>query len=137
MGLMWNPGDPRHPSTIEGPELDPTNHAGILSTALERLRGKLRYQPIGFELLPKKFTLSQLQHLYELVWDRTVACQMSDARGRKTTLRIAATSTANERATFRNHGRTMNPWWLIVAGFGLIACGMKAGNKEDKGDNGN
>jgi 8-oxo-dGTP diphosphatase len=30
----------------------------------------LRYQPIGFELLPKKFTLSQLQHLYELVLER-------------------------------------------------------------------
>ena len=27
----------------------------------------MRYQPIGFELLPPKFTLSQLQHLYEAV----------------------------------------------------------------------
>jgi 8-oxo-dGTP diphosphatase len=31
------------------------------------LKGKVRYQPIGFELLPPKFTLSQLQHLYEAV----------------------------------------------------------------------
>ena len=46
------------------------DHADILQTALERLRGKLRYQPIGFELLPKKFTLSQLQRLYELVLER-------------------------------------------------------------------
>jgi 8-oxo-dGTP diphosphatase len=46
------------------------DHAGILQLGLERLRGKLRYQPIGFELLPKKFTLSQLQHLYELVLER-------------------------------------------------------------------
>jgi 8-oxo-dGTP diphosphatase len=46
------------------------DHADILQTALARLRGKLRYQPIGFELLPKKFTLSQLQHLYELVLER-------------------------------------------------------------------
>ncbi len=46
------------------------DHADILQMALERLRGKLRYQPIGFELLPKKFTLSQLQHLYELVLER-------------------------------------------------------------------
>ena len=46
------------------------DHAGILRAALERLRGKLRYQPVGFELLPKKFTLSQLQHLYELVLER-------------------------------------------------------------------
>ena len=46
------------------------DHAGILQMGVERLRGKLRYQPIGFELLPKKFTLSQLQHLYELVLER-------------------------------------------------------------------
>ncbi|HKG91166.1 MAG TPA: NUDIX domain-containing protein [Gemmatimonadaceae bacterium] len=41
------------------------DHARILDAALERLRGKVRYQPIGFELLPKKFTLSALQRLYE------------------------------------------------------------------------
>lgn len=43
------------------------DHAEILSAALVRLRGKLRYEPIGFELLPEKFTLSQLQHLYEAI----------------------------------------------------------------------
>jgi 8-oxo-dGTP diphosphatase len=43
------------------------DHADILATALIRLRGKLTYQPIGFELLPPKFTLSQLQRLYEAV----------------------------------------------------------------------
>jgi 8-oxo-dGTP diphosphatase len=46
------------------------DHADILQVALDRLRGKLRDQPVGFELLPKKFTLSQLQHLYELVLER-------------------------------------------------------------------
>jgi len=46
------------------------DHAEILQLAVDRLRGKLRYQPIGFELLPRKFTLSQLQHLYELVLER-------------------------------------------------------------------
>lgn len=43
------------------------DHAEILAVALERLKGKVRYEPIGFELLPPKFTLSQLQHLYEAV----------------------------------------------------------------------
>jgi 8-oxo-dGTP diphosphatase len=43
------------------------DHADILEMALARLRGKLRWQPVGFELLPAKFTLSQLQHLYEAV----------------------------------------------------------------------
>jgi 8-oxo-dGTP diphosphatase len=43
------------------------DHGRILETAVERLKGKVRYQPIGFELLSEKFTLSQLQHLYEAV----------------------------------------------------------------------
>lgn len=43
------------------------DHAEILDAAIGRLKGKVRYQPIGFELLPEKFTLSQLQHLYEAV----------------------------------------------------------------------
>ena len=46
------------------------DHEKILDVALERLRGKLRYQPIGFELLPDKFPLRMLQHLYEIVLDR-------------------------------------------------------------------
>jgi 8-oxo-dGTP diphosphatase len=43
------------------------DHAEIAATALARLQGKVRYQPIGFELLPPKFTLSELQHLYEAI----------------------------------------------------------------------
>lgn len=43
------------------------DHAEILAAALARLKGKVRYQPIGFELLPPKFTLSELQHVYEAV----------------------------------------------------------------------
>jgi 8-oxo-dGTP diphosphatase len=43
------------------------DHAGIVDTALLRLRNKIRWMPIGFELLPEKFTLTQLQRLYEKV----------------------------------------------------------------------
>lgn len=43
------------------------DHDHILETALSRLRAKVRYQPIGFELLPEHFTLSQLQQLYETI----------------------------------------------------------------------
>lgn len=46
------------------------DHDRILAAAHERLRGKVRYQPIGFELLPEKFPLRQLQHLYETVLGR-------------------------------------------------------------------
>lgn len=43
------------------------DHMEILSSALEALRTKLLHEPVGFELLPPKFTLSQLQRLYEIV----------------------------------------------------------------------
>ena len=46
------------------------DHNKILKLAHQRLRGKVRYQPIGFELLPQKFALRQLQHLYEVILDR-------------------------------------------------------------------
>jgi 8-oxo-dGTP diphosphatase len=46
------------------------DHRQIFEAALERLRAKVRYQPIGFELLPERFTLRQLQHLYEIILGR-------------------------------------------------------------------
>ncbi|MCU1465297.1 MAG: topA [Actinomycetia bacterium] len=45
------------------------------------------------------------RRLYELIWIRTVACQMVDARGRKMTIRLGATSTQGERVVFRASGK--------------------------------
>jgi len=55
----WFPADAAPPLAFD--------HDRILAMALQRLRGKVRYQPIGFELLPEKFTLTQLQRLYETI----------------------------------------------------------------------
>lgn len=44
------------------------DHAEILKKALLALRLKLQNEPIGFEMLPEKFTLTQLQKLYEVVF---------------------------------------------------------------------
>jgi 8-oxo-dGTP diphosphatase len=46
------------------------DHGEILALAITRLRGKIRWQPVGFELLPPRFTLTQLQTLYEAILDR-------------------------------------------------------------------
>ena len=46
------------------------DHRDILKMALQRLRGKIRWQPVGFELLSKKFTLNQFQSLYEAILGR-------------------------------------------------------------------
>ena len=46
------------------------DHNQMVSDAMARLRRKARYQPIGFELLPEKFTLPQLQNLYEVIYQK-------------------------------------------------------------------
>lgn len=46
------------------------DHARILATAIERIRGKLDYAPIGFELLPGTFTLLELRRVHEAILGR-------------------------------------------------------------------
>src|SRR5260221_882080 len=46
------------------------DHGHILQTALAALRTHLNYQPIGYNLLPRKFTLPELQKLYETILDQ-------------------------------------------------------------------
>jgi len=48
------------------------DHAEIFGTAVKRIRGKLDYTPIGFQLLPETFTLRQLQKVHEAVLGRPV-----------------------------------------------------------------
>jgi 8-oxo-dGTP diphosphatase len=48
------------------------DHADILDYALTRLRYKLEYTAVGFELLPEEFTLPELQMAYEIVLGETL-----------------------------------------------------------------
>ena len=64
-----NPGRPIRWATCSPvPPMD-KDHAEILAYALRRLRYKLEYSAVGFQLLPPEFTLSELQHTYEIVLD--------------------------------------------------------------------
>lgn len=68
------------------------DHNLILETALARLQGKVRYQPVGFELLPEKFTLPQLQHLYEAI----LHCEFDKRNFRKKFLKMGLLKPLNE-----------------------------------------
>ncbi|MEN7550930.1 NUDIX domain-containing protein [Rapidithrix thailandica] len=48
------------------------DHQQILNVAIQRLKGKIVYEPIGFELLDEKFPFSELEKLYSTVLDRPV-----------------------------------------------------------------
>jgi 8-oxo-dGTP diphosphatase len=48
------------------------DHTDIFKKALEKLQNKVRFHPVGFELLPEKFTLTQLQNLYERILGKSL-----------------------------------------------------------------
>lgn len=60
--------EPRWFSQDELPDLI-FDHADMVHLASQRLQQKVANHPIGFELLPSRFTLPQLQNLYEAIYD--------------------------------------------------------------------
>lgn len=48
------------------------DHKGIFKMALQRLRSKILYFPVGFELLDDQFTMTELHELYECILDTTL-----------------------------------------------------------------
>lgn len=48
------------------------DHKRILDYAVWRLRNKIEWTTVGYELLPKKFTLSELQRVYEIILQKPV-----------------------------------------------------------------
>lgn len=48
------------------------DHKKILNYALYRIRSKIQYTNVIWSLLPKKFTLTEIQKIYEIIWSRRV-----------------------------------------------------------------
>ncbi len=48
------------------------DHSSMIKRALSDLQSQIKIKPVGFELLPEKFTLVQLQNLYEAIYQRSV-----------------------------------------------------------------
>lgn len=66
-------GEAGGPARAVGPEGEDLpiafDHAEILGVAVQRLRGKLRYAPVDYALLPERFTLRALQEVHEAILD--------------------------------------------------------------------
>jgi ADP-ribose pyrophosphatase YjhB (NUDIX family) len=77
------------------------DHRRIIGVALERLRGKVRWAPIGFELLPPKFTLSELQQLYEVILGE----RLDKRNFRKKIHSMGLLEETEEMRRFRGRGR--------------------------------
>lgn len=71
------------------------DHNEILTTCLEKLRRQVREEPVGFELLPEKFTLSELQNLYE----RILGVELDKRNFRKKILKMKLISDLDEYQT--------------------------------------
>jgi hypothetical protein len=61
--------DPAEPVALSAALGEPmiSDHRRILATGLSRLRGKIKYRPVVFELMPAEFTLSALQRTVEAI----------------------------------------------------------------------
>lgn len=75
------------------------DHAAILAASIERIRGKLRYADIGFELLPAVFTLSELRRVHEAIAGRPI----NKDSFRRTALAGGHVVTTGERRTDTSH----------------------------------
>ncbi len=69
------------------------DHYEILQTALEKLKTKIQVKPIGFNLLPEKFTLSQLHKLYESILNK----KLDKRNFRRKILKLKILTNLNEK----------------------------------------
>ena len=73
------------------------DHREVVDYAVRRLRSKVGYSSVGFQLLPSEFTISELQHVYEAVlglsinrgnfWRRVVDRGVIEATGKERSVR--------------------------------------------------
>ena len=73
--VAW-PGETAGPATLSDDRGRPLSiafdHATIIGMAVKRIRGKLDYAPLGYELLPPEFSLLDLQRIHEIALGRSL-----------------------------------------------------------------
>lgn len=75
------------------------DHNQIVSGALNTLRKELRSEPVGFELLPEKFSIRQVQNLYEVI----LGIKLDNRNFRKRFLKLSYIKPLKEKEENVNH----------------------------------
>ena len=77
------------------------DHDMMLRMAIKELRRQIHFEPIGIELLPEKFTMTQLRHLYEAILNKKCNHRHFSTEMLKTGLltQLNETKAANNKAT--------------------------------------
>jgi 8-oxo-dGTP diphosphatase len=66
-------GGPIEACSMEGKPISLAfDHADMIGLAVKRMRGKLNYTPVGYQLLPMSFSISQLQRVHEAILGRSL-----------------------------------------------------------------
>jgi DNA topoisomerase I len=107
-------------SELYGPEYVPDAPRAYASKVKNAQEAHEAIRPAGDRFrTPSEAQRSGLKgdelRLYDLVWKRTVACQMKDATGESVSVKIAGTSTSNERAEFGASGKIINFYGFLKA----------------------
>jgi 8-oxo-dGTP diphosphatase len=94
MQKMTGANNPRWVSISQIPQLA-FDHNKIIERALTKLQKEIKSEPIGFELLPKKFTIYQMQHLFEVI----LQTHIDNRNFRKKLARMSYIVPLNEKQT--------------------------------------
>src|SRR6201986_5076859 len=90
------------------------DHGAILQYSHERLRNKLEYTTVGFQLLPSKFTLGELQAVYEAILEKKL-----DKRNFRR--KMAELSILKPLKEYRNDiGRPAQLFQFVATSFGKL-----------------
>lgn len=108
-GLVPEAGRPAHGPSAGTAMLH--DHRRILATAIARLRAKIKYRPVVFEVVPDSFTLLQLQHVFEAVSGRLLHKQnfrrLIDQQGLVEDTGMLATATGGRPAKLYRFKRSV------------------------------
>lgn len=101
--------DARHAQWFDINELPELafDHQQILDDALEELRCRIHYKPIGFELMPEQFTMSQLKLLYDTILGNDAEHELDRRNFHRKMVTLGIVEPADQNAERKERSRIM------------------------------